>query len=367
MCFVGRRISYSASLFFLFPCCSLLCTVAMTARSRQQKHKMARSADLARSADPNDAPPALPVLATACDGEVCLWECGATDPLVTFEPHQESITGLRWTSNDRVLASSSHDGTVALSEPSGRLFHTLRPNSSGATPAILSITWSPGSRYLAAGGSDAIVRIFDLQKRAQALVLRGHRAAVRSLSWSPSEVYVASSSEAGEIVVHRVQGSVAAVARLEHPPAAHVEVDMVDDAVVDRRKPALGALQWAPFHPSLLACAANDGTVAVWEVRPGSTGETPHRLFAEHTKSCTGVQWSPVNQHLLASCSLDQSLCFYDVTKDCTVRTLQCQRALTCMAFAHNGVHCIVGTSLGEVCSPNSKPTGINARLASRH
>ena len=166
MCFVGRRISYSASLFFLFPCCSLLCTYSSytTARSRQQKHKMARSADLARSADPNDAPPALPVLATACDGEVCLWECGATDPLVTFEPHQESITGLRWTSNDRVLASSSHDGTVALSEPSGRLFHTLRPNSSGATPAILSITWSPGSRYLAAGGSDAIVRIFDLPR-----------------------------------------------------------------------------------------------------------------------------------------------------------------------------------------------------------
>ena len=163
---------------------------------------------------------AIPILATACDDEIALWEATSDTPLVVFEPHGEPITCLRWTSNDRVLASSSHDGTVALSEPSGKLFHTLEtagPGSSGA--AVLAITWSPGSRYLAAAGDDAVVRIFDLQKRSQALVLRGHRAPIRGVAWSPSEVYVASSSEAGELLVHRVQGSVSAVARIEHPPS----------------------------------------------------------------------------------------------------------------------------------------------------
>ena len=49
---------------------------------------------------------------------------------------------------------------------------------------------------------------------------RSHHAGVRCVSWSPSEVYVASASEAGEFIVHRVQGSVAAVARVQHPPSA---------------------------------------------------------------------------------------------------------------------------------------------------
>ena len=211
---------------------------------------------------------AIPLIATASDDEVSLWEGGGgEEPLATFEPHLEPITALRWTSNDRVLASASHDGTIALSEPSGKLFHTLQaqPTSGGASSAVAihAITWSPGSRYLAAGGSDAVVRIFDLQKRAQALALRGHRAAVRGLSWSPSEVYVASSSDAGEIIVHRVQGSVAAVARIEHPAA---------EGMV---RPGLGAVQWAPFHPSMLACAAADGGVAVWEVKPNAPTGPP--------------------------------------------------------------------------------------------
>ena len=35
-------------------------------------------------------------------------------------------------------------------------FHKLEAASpTGATVAVLSLTWSPGSRYLAAGGSDA--------------------------------------------------------------------------------------------------------------------------------------------------------------------------------------------------------------------
>ena len=109
--------------------------------------------------------------------------------MARFEPHTEPITCLKWTSNDRILASGARDGTVALSEASGALFHTLEAASpSGATVAILALTWSPGSRYLAAAGSDAVVRIFDLQKRSQALTLRGHRSAVRGVAWSPSEV-----------------------------------------------------------------------------------------------------------------------------------------------------------------------------------
>lgn len=292
---------------------------------------------------------ALPLLASASDHEISCWAVGGDEPHTTFTPHTDMITCLRWTSNDRVLASASHDGCIALSETSGALFHTLQcasPNSSAV--AVLAVTWSPGSRYLAAAGADAVVRIFDLQKRSQALVLRGHRAAVRGVAWSPSEVYVASASEAGEIIVHRVQGSVAAVARVEHPPPAfETEADV---------PPRLGAIQWAPFHPSLLACAAADGTVAIWEIRPGVPSGAPQHVFEEHAEECTALQWSPVNQHLLASCSMDATLTFYDVTKRCVVRTILTHSPLTCLAFASNGVVTFCATHCPRAAPSPSPP-----------
>ena len=152
---------------------------------------------------------------------------------------------------------------------------------------------------------------------------------------------MASSSEAGEIVVHRVQGSVAAVTRIEHP-ASLAEEDAGSP-------PALGVLQWAPFHPNLLAAAATDGTVGVWAVRPAASPPPPHAIFEEHTLACTGLAWSPVNQHLLATCSSDASLLFYDVTKCTLVRTIQLEVPLTSLAFASNGVHCAVGSGGGEL------------------
>lgn len=229
-------------------------------------------------------PTSLPLLATAADDEIALWESAADDPLEVFAPHADAVTSLKWTTNDRVLASGSRDGTIALSNASGEVFDTLDAATSGAVE-VLCITWSPGSRYLAAGGSDAVVRIFDMQKRAQALVLRGHRAAVRGVAWSPSEVYVASTSDAGGLIIHRVQGSVAAVAKLTQPQTDEQSAPS-----------ALGALQWAPFQPALLATAAADGAVSVWEFSPSDPKAEPNVVFDDHADTCTGVMWSPVNQ-----------------------------------------------------------------------
>ena len=159
------------------------------------------------------------MLASASDQGVALWEVGQTEPTCVFGPHELPITSIRWTTNDRVLASGSLDGTVALSEPDGALFDTLQPATASEPAAVLAVTWSPASRYLAAGAADALIHIYDLQKRTQALhpvlTLRGHRSAICAISWNPSEVHVASASAVGEVIVHRVQGSVAVTCRAQ--------------------------------------------------------------------------------------------------------------------------------------------------------
>lgn len=225
------------------------------------------------------------------------WDADAESALFRSSPHVAEISAVRWTANDRVLGSGSKDGTVVLTEENGNLFDTLSVSRSPDAPvAVLGLTWSPGSRYLAVAGSDALVRIFDLQKRVQALVLRGHRTAVLGVAWAPSEVHVASSSQAGEIIVHRVQGSVAAVVRVQHPVP-----DPTPTSTWSTTQGPVGivALQWSPDLSSRLATAADDGSVATWDLNPAAPTAAPLHVFNEHSAACTGLQWSPVNHHLV--------------------------------------------------------------------
>ncbi|KAL1500032.1 hypothetical protein AB1Y20_012709 [Prymnesium parvum] len=282
----------------------------------------------------------LPLLATASEG-LAVWQPGVDAPLVDSLPHDAPVSCLRWTTDDRVLASTSADGCVVLTRLEREAVDRLQVAPSGSGVAVLSLTWSPGSRYLATGASDAAIRVFDLRKGVQALTLRGHRAAVRSISWSPSEVYVASASDSGDILVHRVQGSVAVVARLEHPLYA--------TRISATAPPPVGYVQWATFQPSLLAAGADDGTVTIWDVVPSASVLAPLHAFNEHSDACTGVQWSPVNQHLLVSASTDGWLVFYDVTKRARLREIQVVEPITAFSLSHDSLFIACGTATGKL------------------
>ena len=282
---------------------------------------------------------ALPLIATAAEG-ISIWQPGRAEPVHATSPHAQEVTCLRWTSDDRVVASGSRDGTVVLTRL-GQPADTLQVAPSGSGVAVLSLTWSPGSRYLATGSSDSMVRVFDLQKGVQALTLRGHHAAVRAISWSPSEVYVASSSDAGEILVHRVQGSVALMLRFDHPPSPHSPAS---------EAAAIGHLQWAPFQQTLLAAATDDGAASLWEATPdGGVGTSPLHIFREHVAACTGIQWSPVNQHLLVTSGADGRLLFYDVTKLVMLRSIYLDAAVTAFCLSPDSTHLACGTGIGKL------------------
>lgn len=206
---------------------------------------------------------------------------------------------------------------------------------------VLALTWSPASRYLASGSADALVRIFDLQKREHALTLRGQRSGVCALSWSPSEVHVASASALGDVLVHRVQGSVSAVCRA--PAAAGC---------------AVRGVHWSPFHPSKLAAASDDGVVSLWDMTPSRDPAAPTKLpigtllhkFCSHTAACCGVAWSKVNHHLLVSAAADGQVLFYDSTRHAVVRTIVADSSpITSLTFAPDGLHIACGTSEGQI------------------
>ena len=100
----------------------------------------------------------------------------------------------------------------------GKLYDTLGRPTSGRRRRRCSASRGAGLRGTWRGGADASC-LRPAQAAARA-ALRGHASAVRAAAWSPNEVHVASAGAGGEILLHRVQDSVAVVARAPPRPPA---------------------------------------------------------------------------------------------------------------------------------------------------
>ncbi|ODH47953.1 hypothetical protein GX48_05975 [Paracoccidioides brasiliensis] len=116
---------------------------------------------------------------------------GTSAPTSTFKaltPHQQSVQtnaatfSHSFNTSDLDLFLTTGDGTVkVVSYPSFAPLHTIHAHTS----ACLSIALSPTSRYLAVGGSDALISLWDTTDWfCKRTVSSANGGAVRGVSWS---------------------------------------------------------------------------------------------------------------------------------------------------------------------------------------
>ncbi|KAL8675554.1 MAG: hypothetical protein Q9168_000066 [Polycauliona sp. 1 TL-2023] len=134
----------------------------------------------------------------------------------------------------------------------------------------------------------------------------GHEGSVEDIQWSPSERNVfASASSDGTVKVWDVRSK-------SHKPAVSVQVSDTD----------VNVISWSHQTTHLLASGADDGQWAVWDLRQwkGSGDKapisqpTPVASFNFHKEQITSIEWHPTDDSIMAVAAGDNTLTLWDLS-----------------------------------------------------
>lgn len=100
---------------------------------------------------------------------------------------------------DKVLITGGADGHINLSHSATGKSMAYFSAHSGS---VGGISLSSGSRYLITGGSDSILKMWDLKQSRVLRQLSSHQSPITAVTHSSNDSSFASSDAAGEVIIH---------------------------------------------------------------------------------------------------------------------------------------------------------------------
>ncbi|XP_014379230.1 protein NEDD1 [Alligator sinensis] len=260
--------------------------------------------------------------------DVKIWDSSSITVVEQFNPHSSSptVSSLCWGSNNNFLVTASDGGDkIVVSSCKGKPV-PLFELAEGAQQTCVCLNSS--SMYIASGGLDNTVNIWDLKSKRLHRCLKDHKDEVTCVKFNWNDCYIASGSLSGEIILHSV------TTNLSSTPFGHGGSQPIRH------------LEYSSFKKSLLGSVSDSGTVTLWDVN----GQIPcHNFENVHKAPSSEICFSPVNELLFITIGLDKRIILYDTSSKKLLRTLVAEAPLTAIDFMPDGTTLAVGSSRGKI------------------
>ena len=205
------------------------------------------------------------------------------------------------------LASFDTPGTVISPQQNKPIF-TIRAHKAEG----YAVGWSPlhPAGKLLTGDNDGLIylttRSDDGNFATETRPFAGHASSVEDIQWSPSEASVFSSASSdGTVRVWDVRSK-------SRKPALSMQVSDTD----------VNVISWSRQTTHLLASGADDGEWAVWDLRQWRGGATPGSAarkaspianFNYHKEQITSIEWHPTDDSIMAVAAADNTVTLWDL------------------------------------------------------
>jgi WD40 repeat protein len=136
------------------------------------------------------------IASAGVDKIVNIWDVETGKEILSFNRHNDALSGIAWSPVDNRVVTASKDGDVMVWDAdTGKELFSL----GGQAGWVMRVDWSPDGLNIATASDDATARIWDGTSGKELLVLSGHTNWVRSVDWSPDGKKLATASEDGTV------------------------------------------------------------------------------------------------------------------------------------------------------------------------
>ena len=225
-------------------------------------------------------------LTSHADGTSVVWDLDGRRALFSFKRNDASIWAATFAGSEDQIATASHDWTVALWQTSSQSApaHMLE----GHENAVQALATEPSGHWLASGGADRMVKLWDLESNELKRTYRNHSDFISALAITSDGATLAAASLDGAIKLWSTSSSrplrtlnnhTDKVTSVAFSPSGDLLASAAEDGTVRVRGMKRARAYWSmnglerpaktlAFSPDgrTLVTGGSDGTVTLWSL-----------------------------------------------------------------------------------------------------